>query len=55
MTNINTYIVHYKNGSTLTISASNMSGAKEQVRLLADWIDRIERVYQSGERSVAPF
>ena len=55
MTTIHTYIVHYKNGSTLTISASNLSGAKEQVRLLADWIDRIERVYQSGERAIAPF
>ena len=55
MINIHTYIVHYKNGSTLTISASNLSGAKAQVRLLADWVDRIERVYKSGERSTAPF
>ena len=52
---LNTYIVHYKNGSTLTIYASNMSGAKEQVRMLANWIDRIERVYKSGERATVPF
>ena len=52
---LNTYIVHYKNGSTLTIYASSLSGAKEQVRMLADWIDRIERVYKNGERATAPF
>lgn len=53
MTNINTYIVHYKNGGKLIISASNMSGAKAQTRLLASYIDRIERVYKKdGEPNV---
>lgn len=52
---INTYIVHFHNGSTLTITASNLSGAKAQVQLLAEWVAWVERVYQSGERSVAPF
>lgn len=53
MTNINTYIVHYKNGGKLIISASNMSGAKAQTRLLAPYIDRIERVYKKdGEPNV---
>lgn len=55
MLNLNDYIVHYKNGSTLTISASNLNGAKAQVRLLAPYIDRIERVYKSGERATPPF
>ena len=53
MTNINTYIVHYKNGGKLIISASNMSGAKAQTRLLAPYIDHIERVYKKdGEPNV---
>ena len=53
MININTYIVHYKNGGKLIISASNMNGAKAQTRLLAPYIDRIERVYKKdGEPNV---
>ena len=51
MTNINTYIVHFKNGSQMTISASNLSGAKAQTRLLAPYIDRIERVYKEREKN----
>ncbi len=53
MTNINTYIVHMKSGGKMLISASNMSGAKAQTRLLAPYIDRIERVYKKdGEPNV---
>lgn len=53
MTILNTYIVHMKSGGKMLISASNMSGAKAQTRLLAPYIDRIERVYKKdGEPNV---
>lgn len=53
MTILNTYIVYLKSGGTMMISASNMSGAKSQMRLMAQYVDHIERVYKKdGEPNV---
>ena len=52
---IHTYIVHFKNGGTCTITASNISGAKAQMLGVLPYVAFIERVYQSGERATAPF
>ena len=52
---INTYIVHFKNGETATITASNIRGAKAQMIAVLPYVAFIERVYQSGQRAIAPF
>ena len=52
---INTYIVHFKNGGTCTITASNISGAKAQMLGVLPYVAFIERVYQSGKRAVKHF
>ena len=52
---INKYIVHLNNGGTFEIYASNMSGAKMQTKSFAKFVERLERVYKTGNRAACPW
>lgn len=52
---INKYIVHLNNGGTFEIYASNMSGAKMQTKSFAKFVERLERVYKTGNRAAYPW
>lgn len=52
---MNNYIIHFNDGNTHKMTAKNLAEVKIEMQWMTKYIDRIERVYKTGERATCPF